>query len=562
MVRMRAAACLLAAFALLICPAFGQLTYLETNDVRLIYLAPLQSYLAPYAAQCIENSIRFQRSLFEYSPFDKLAIVLMDRSDSGNAGAGSNPRNYLGVQIAPLGFAFETSVANERINTIMNHEMVHVVTQDKAARSDRLFRRLFSGKVMPVAENPESIAYFFLTSPRAASPRWYLEGIAVFLETWMAGGLGRAQGAWDEMVFRSMVRDGSRFYDPLGLVSEGTQVDFQVGVNHYLYGTRFMSYLAYRYSPESLVQWTSRGDGSRTYYASQFRKVYGKKIEEAWREWIDWEQQFQNANLAAIRKYPTTPYKDISPRALGSVSRAYFDPDTQKIYSAFNYPGIVAHVGAISVQNGAVEKITDVKDPVIFTVTSLAYDPESKTIFYTTDNHERRDIRAVNALTKQSRTLLKDARVGDLAFCAADRSLWGIRHFNGIATLVRIPPPYREWKQVYSWPYGSVVYDIDISADGKLFSASLAEISGNQTLRVMRTDSLLRGDPTPLATAEFGTSIPSNFVFSKDGRYLFGSSYYTGVSNIFRYEIATKSLEALTNTETGFFRPIPLKETR
>ena len=47
-------------------------------------------------------------------------------------------------------------------------------------------------------------------------------------------------------------------------------------------------------------------------------------------------------------------------------------------------------------------------------------------------------------------------------------------------------------------------------------------------------------------------------MFSPDGRYLYGSSYYTGVSNIFRYEIATRTLEAVTNADTGFFRPIPL----
>ena len=62
----------------------------------------------------------------------------------------------------------------------------------------------------------------------------------------MAGGLGRAQSGYDEMVFRSMVRDGARFYDPLGLVSEGTKIDFQVEVNSYLYGTRFMTWLARR----------------------------------------------------------------------------------------------------------------------------------------------------------------------------------------------------------------------------------------------------------------------------------------------------------------------------
>lgn len=540
--------------------AFAQFSYVETDNVRLVYLAPLQSSLTPFAMQCFENSIRYHQKLFGYKPFDKLSVLLKDLSDMGNASAGAVPRNYIGVEIEPLNFAFETEIGNERINTIANHEIVHIVTQDMASSRDNFFRKVFGGKVSPIPEHPESIGYFFLTMPRSASPRWYLEGIAVFLETWMAGGLGRAQGAWDEMVFRSMVRDGSRFYDPLGLVSEGTQVDFQVGVNYYLYGTRFMSYLAYRYSPESLIQWTSRGNGSAGYYASQFRKVYGMKLEEAWHEWVEWEHAFQQSNLDAIRKFPVTPYKDISKRALGSVSRAFFDPDTKTLYAAVHYPGILAHVGAISERDGAITKITDVKDPAIFTVTSLAYDPGGKTLFYTTDNHARRDIRSIDLATGKSRTVLKDARIGDLAFNPADKSLWGIRHFNGIVTVVHIPFPYKEFHQIYSWPYGTVVYDVDVSPDGSLFSASVVEINGNQTLRVMKISSLLAGDPTPIASVEFGSSIPSNFVFSKDGKYLFGSSYYTGVSNIFRYEIATKNLEAVSNTETGFFRPIPMDD--
>src|SRR5436309_1639077 len=84
-------------------------------------------------------------------------------------------------------------------------------------------------------------------APRLSAPRRLHEGIAVFCLTWMAGGSWRSQGAYDEMLFRSMVRDSSHFWDPLGLESEGIRVDFQVGVNSYLYGTRFMDYLAWTY---------------------------------------------------------------------------------------------------------------------------------------------------------------------------------------------------------------------------------------------------------------------------------------------------------------------------
>jgi hypothetical protein len=539
-------------------PARAQLSVLETADLRLIYFSPSESFLAPHVARCFENSLRFQRRLFEYPPAEKVTVLLNDFADFGNASAGVTPKDNLIVQIAPLNFAYERMPANENMNWTMNHEMVHIAATDRTARGDRFFRGLFQGKVLAESAQPETVLYYYLTTPRASAPRWYHEGIAVFVETWMAGGRGRAQSPYDEMILRSMVKDGSRFYDPLGLVSEGTKIDFKVEATSYLYGGRFMSYLAHRHSPESLIRWVARTPGSKAYYASQFRQVYGVSLEQAWQDWISWEREFQGKNLDGIRSYPTTPYKDVASQALGAVSRAYVDPDRKKLYAAFNYPGVVAHVGAISLEDGSVEKIRDVKDPEHYIVTSLAYDPGAHTLFYTTDNYAHRDLLALDPETGKARMLIKDARVGDLALNPADRSLWGVRHFNGVATLVRIPHPYGEWKQVHSWPYGEAVYDLDLSPDGRLLSVSHSEASGRSSLRMMKLEALLAGDVTPTATFDFGSSTPSNFVFSPDGKYLYGSSYYTGVSNIFRYDIASGALDAVSNTETGFFRPLPL----
>jgi len=78
----------------------------------------------------------------------------------------------------------------------------------------------------------------------------------------------------------------------------------------------------------------------------------------------------------------------------------------------------------------------------------------------------------------------------------------------------------------------------------------------------MSTDALTRGDATPLHTFKMGAAAPEGFVFSKDGRYLYGSSYFTGVSNIYRYEIATEELTAVSNAETGFFRPLPFDDSQ
>ena len=538
----------------------AQLATIETRDLRLVYNGGMLSFLAPYAAQCFENSLRFHERIFHYAPSEKVNVILDDFSDFGNAGVWVNPRNSMVIHIAPVNFVYETGPSNERINFTMNHEVVHVAALDQAAGMDKFFRGLFHGKVRETNEHPESIVYSYLCVPRRAAPRWYHEGIAVFLETWMAGGLGRAQGPYDEMVFRSMVRDGSRFYDPLGLESEGTKVDFQVGAISYLYGTRFLSYLAYQYTPETLIQWVSRAPESRRYFASQFRRVYGLSLGEAWRNWVQWEHRFQQANLDSIRLHQTTRYHDLSEKALGSVSRAIFDSETRTIYAAVDYPGAVAFIAAIPLDGGPIRNVHEVKGPALYFVSSLAYDPKSKTLFYTTDNNEWRDVCALDPVSGKSRVLIKDARIGDLAFNRQDRSLWGVRHFNGISTLVRMPYPYNDWDQVFSWPFGRDIYDIDISPDGQLLSGSLAEISGRQSLRTWKTGALLQGDTTSTTLHDFGSSIPSSFVFTPDGKSLYGSSYYTGVSNVFRWDFDADSMSIVTNGETGFFRPLPVSQ--
>lgn len=533
--------------------------------MRLVYLDPSETFLVPHAARTFLNSLAFQRRIFDLDPSRDIVLLLTDISDTGNAAASVVPRDVVTVEIAPLNFAFETIAGNERMNILMNHELVHVATMDPAVGPDRFFRRLFGGKVVPVPEHPESILYFLLTTPRVASPRWYHEGIAVFLDTWMAGGLGRAQSPYDEMVFRSMVRDGTPFYDPLGLVSEGTQIDFQVQVNSYLYGTRFMTWLARRHSPEKLIEWVSRRKGSRAYYAAQFKHVFGMPIGEAWAEWEKDERAFQQRNLEAIRAHPITPYADLTNRALGSVSRAHYDPVAGRVYAAFNYPGVVAHVGSIAAEagrpsGGAIEKLADIKGPTIYTVTSLAWDPYDRVLFYTRDNGSYRDLVRLDPATRRQQVLMKDARIGDLAFNRGDRSLWGVRHLNGICTVVRMTPPYREWKQVITWPYGTVMYDLDLSPDGSRLVASFGEISGKQEVRVFETGALSGSDPTPVARFDFGTAVPNGFVFTPDGRALYGSSYFTGVSNIFRYDLDRGKLDAVSNAETGLFRPVPLAD--
>ena len=181
---------------------------IETEDLRLAYYDSAHYYILPHLARCFENSFAFHKKLFRYEPSGKVTISFQDFDDYGYAGTTTIPFNYITLGIEPFEYVYDTCPTNERMNWVTNHELVHVVASDQATRGDRFYRSLFLGKVPPTDEDPVSIFYSFLTNPRRYAPRWYHEGIAVFLETWMAGGIGRVLTGWDEMVFRTMVRDG------------------------------------------------------------------------------------------------------------------------------------------------------------------------------------------------------------------------------------------------------------------------------------------------------------------------------------------------------------------
>jgi hypothetical protein len=535
------------------------LSYVQTKDMRLIHFDSL-GYLAPYAIRTFANSHAWQRRMFGWTPSEPIGVLLKDFTDYGGAAAWAAPRNTVFIDVAPPLLAFETTSSAERMYSLMNHELVHVATSDVAAEPDRSWRRWLGGKVTPQAQNPESLLYAYLTVPRFNTPRWFLEGSAVFLETWMGGGIGRAQGGYDEMVFRAMARENARFYDPLGLVSRGVLVDFQVGTNAYLYGTRFITYLAHAHSPQQVIAWLRRDEGSRRHYADQFEQVFGRPLEQAWQEWIDFERAFQKANLDRVREQPVTPYKVLGGAAVGSISRTHYDEASGIVYGAFRSPGKLEHVGALDTRDGSYRALGDIQRGVLYRVASFAFDAASGTAFYTNNNHALRDLMALDVKTGEQRLLFKGARIGDLVVNPADRSLFGVRHENGLATLVRLAYPYDEWRAVHQFPYGVVPSDLDISRDGRLLSASIAEVNSDQFVRVWSLDKLMAGDITPAAEFKFGASSPESFVFSRDGRYLYGSSYFTGVSNIFRAELATGEIEAVSNAEIGFFRPAEMAD--
>ncbi len=534
---------------------------LKTKDLNLIYYSNSHKYIIPHLARCYERTWHYYQKFWDYTPYEKTSIFVEDFSDWSNGGATAVTNNFVYISMSPYMYVFEVAPGAERMSLLMHHELTHVMAMDMYSKKDYFFRKLFRSKIQHTADNPITFLYAYLTSPRKYAPRWYHEGIAVSMETWMGGGIGRAMGAYDEMVFRGMVKDNAHIYKMVGLEAEGTAIDFQVGANSYLYGTRFYGYLAYKYGPKKLVQWVKRDNNSKGFYASQFENVFHKNLEKEWDEWIRFEKDFQKKNLERIRKYPITKFNPVkNSQPLGSVSRSYLSSDGKKIYVGIKSPGQLPNLCEIDIKTGEKRKLCNIKGAFTYYTTNLVYLKDEEKIVFTTDNFYRRDLNIVDIKSKKNKLLIKDIRAGELALNKTDKSIWAVRHENGISTIIRIPYPYEDWKAVFSFDYGKDIYDLDISPDGSKMSAAVTLVNGNQKLIYLDMNDLEKGQYSEHLIYDFDYSSPANFVFSDDGRYLYGSSYYSGVSNIYRYDFDKNDMSILSNAETGFFRPLPINK--
>ena len=165
-----------------------ELQSLETKDLQVLY-TPDNAYLVPHVTRSFENSLQFQERTFHWKPWDRTTVVLTDLSDYGNGGTSVAPFNEVTLYIAPDLKAMGTSPSSERMFSTANHELVHAATMDGWNARDARWRRFLGGKVRPIDTHPETILYGYLTTPRMSVPRWFQEGIAVYMETWMAGGI-------------------------------------------------------------------------------------------------------------------------------------------------------------------------------------------------------------------------------------------------------------------------------------------------------------------------------------------------------------------------------------
>ena len=533
----------------------------KTDEARLVFFDKNLSRYIPHMVRMFQNGKALHGQIWTtdsvYVPEAPL-LLLTDWEDDGNGGATPLPRSLIQIGMAPLNMSYYINPSAERYRQLFCHEYTHIMMTDKYNRRDLGWRRFFGTKVNTDNSQPLSALWSYMSVPRWYAPRWYQEGIACFMETWLGGGVGRALGGYDEMYFRSIVDEGDKLFSVVGLETEGSTMDFQVGANAYLYGTRFINYLTKEYGYDKLTQFYNRTADSRTYFGSQFKNVYGRPLRKVWNEWKEDEKQHQAENLAAVREYPLTETVNLTKDPLGSVSPLLYDPATNKAYAAMNAPGDFPHLMELDLTTGKKKKLVDIYGIQLYNPAFVALDRKNGRLIYTSNNAKMRGLYVYDLQKKKVVKKKNFQRINNIVYDNANDCLYGLFSNGGTQTIVRYDKDLEKPEVIYAFPFGVSVFDVDISHDGKMLSMTRQGDNGEHTLLLFRTEDLAQALFKPEELITWEDSNLGQFRFSLDDKYLIGSSYYTGVSNLWQINIATREMELLSNTDIGLFAPLEI----
>ena len=534
----------------------------KTDEAQLVFFDKNLSRYIPHVVRMFQNGKALHEQIWTtdsvYVPEAPL-LLLTDWEDDGNGGATPLQRSLIQIGMAPMNMAYYIAPSSERYRKLFCHEYTHIVMSDKYNRQDLGWRKFFGTKVGTDNSQPISAIWSYLTVPRWYAPRWYHEGIACFMETWLGGGVGRALGGYDEMYFRSIVNGGEPLYSVVGLETEGSTMDFQVGANAYLYGTRFVNYMVANYGYDNLISFYNRTADSRPFFGSQFKQVYGRPLREVWNEWKEDEKKHDEANVAIIREYPVTETTQLTKEPLGSVSPLVYDPGTGKAYAAMNAPGDFAHITEIDLSTGQQRKVANLYGVQLYNPAYVALDRNNQRLIFTFNNAKFRGLSVYDLQKKKVVKKKEFQRVNNIVYDNATDRLYGLFSNAGTQSIIRYDKDIENPEIIYAFPFGVSVFDLAVSHDGKLISMTKQGDNGEHTLLLFRTEDLdnAKFDAEELVT--FDDTNLGQFRFSLDDKYLIGSSYYTGVSNIWQIEIATGEMDLLTNTDIGFFAPLEIE---
>lgn len=500
----------------------------ETNHFEIIYDARQKDLAMEYARQA-EYSYNVLEKIFGETPY-KTVIVIDSTTDLANGAATGVPRPLIfGFPVLPSALS---TVDNYGVwsQELIVHEYTHILNMQPANGAWSPFRLLFGAVIRP---------NMFL-------PRWYLEGLAVEIESRMTTH-GRLRSPDYAAMIRAEVEDGAWGSENISRINETAIPTWPRGARPYFYGALLWHYIIKEKDLEIIKSWNDRYARRMPWFIEgPPKKDFGTNFQGVLKQAYASYEQMARQQLDEIAKGDVlTKGTEIPVKAAVISHSPAISPDQSKMIFV-----TTLNTGDSSIQMiERKENYFEGKPKNLLTTsdtTRVSWFPTSdKFVYDQTDDFDRYntfyDLHVYNLKTKKSEQITKGFRAQGPSVSPNGTKIVFVKSGAGTTAIATVTDKGKDLKLVYEPDFQIRVTNPTFINDNQIIF-SQRELDGNEYLKILDLNST---QPQTVLSQYPGSRFP---VVTKKG--ILFTNNKSGVDNLFMTDFRFSSVKALTNTKT------------
>lgn len=488
-----------------------------------------EEVLARRTAAIAEDVHRRLAPRIGWTPDEAVDIVLTDRVDVTNGAASVFPYDQIVIFVTPPDEVEGLEDHGGWLETVLTHEYTHILHLDRADGAPAVLRRVLGRNV-----------WLF---PNALEPRWLIEGLATWIESDRARGIGRDESSYFDMLMRMEVARGIK---PLRQVNQPI-VTWPGGHTPYLYGVAFYDFVAHDYGDPKIRQWIDRYSRNLIPFRinGNAKRVLGGPLDAVWPKFDAYLHARHDPTLQAIRTAGVVAGERLTTDGYDT-DGGYALADGGFVYLRANgrdEPALIRRDA-----DGHAHCLTSTSPLAHFSVHPRAGvllaqpDFDRNTNFYF-------DLYRIGLDGGPLKRLTRNGRYRYGAWSPDGSRIAAVHNGGGSQALHLLDAEGRLLEVLWPGEPDVTLADPDWAPDGESIVLTVWRPQSRWNLERFwlreRRFEMLTHDP----------AVKTNPRFTPDGKALLFSSDHGGVYNLRRLDLASGTITTLTNVEGGAFHP-------
>ena len=486
-------------------------------------------------------------SLYRHEPDEKVSFVVKDYDDYSNGGAYFFDNK---IEIWASALDFDLRGTHNWLRNVISHEFTHVVQMQTAMKFGRQLPAFYLQWLGYESERRPDVLYGYpnviVSYPISgiSVPSWFAEGVAQYNRKEFG------YDSWDthrDMILRMYALDDKLLtwneMSVFGKTSLGNESSYNAGF-------AFVRFIADRYGEDKLREISENlATLTETTIDGAIKRALGKSGEEIYGEWkehlkIDYTERSKGVerSLEAGEIIANVGFGNFYP---------LFSPDGKKLAYISNKESDYFGLSSIYLYDVATKQEKLLKEGIR---ASISWSPDGKKIYYSKITRRNphwsnyADVYVYDIEKDQERRLTNGLRAASPSVSPDGSTIAYVAGKDGTLNIFRVNADGTDARQLTSYANSEQVYSPKWSPDGKTIVFDFSIKDGRDIATI----------PAGGGGVTFLIASPAderNAVFTSDGSSVIYSSDKSGIFNLYRFDLRTRSEEQLTNVLGGAFMP-------